>query len=74
MCGAHDAIYELTAYRDPNLLPIKAFYEPCPKVSCHLLLRISVYSKEEFRNLRENCYEDADIVCADAVLSHVGYR
>ncbi|KAG0579915.1 hypothetical protein KC19_4G134300 [Ceratodon purpureus] len=31
MCGAHDAIYELTAYRDPNLVPIKAFYEPCPK-------------------------------------------
>lgn len=33
MCGAHDAIYELTAYRDPNLIPIKAFYGPCPKVN-----------------------------------------
>ncbi len=32
MCGAHDAIYELTAYRDPNLIPIKCFYEPDPKV------------------------------------------
>ncbi|CAK9871249.1 unnamed protein product [Sphagnum jensenii] len=31
MCGAHDAIYELTAYRDPNLIPIKCFYEPDPK-------------------------------------------
>jgi len=47
MCGAHDAIYELTAYRDPNLLPIKAFYKPCPKVSHYLLLRISAYGKEQ---------------------------
>ncbi|CAM6043217.1 unnamed protein product [Sphagnum compactum] len=31
MCGAHDAIYELTAYRDPNLIPIKCFYELDPK-------------------------------------------
>lgn len=32
MCGAHDAIYELTAYRDPNLVPIKCFYGPDPRV------------------------------------------
>lgn len=41
MCGAHDAIYELTAYRDPNLVPIKAFYEPVPKVCLLLIAQIS---------------------------------
>nr|XP_024372966.1 dynein assembly factor 5, axonemal-like isoform X2 [Physcomitrium patens] len=49
MCGAHDAIYELTAYRDPNLVPIKAFYEPVPKTQYLAMLatdKNSVVRKE----------------------------
>lgn len=52
MCGAHDALYELTAYRDPNLIPIKSFYEPCPKVNHLLFVRLTSLE----RDTKENCY------------------
>ena len=34
-CGAHEMILEMVAWRDPNVVAIKAFYEPDPKVSIH---------------------------------------
>lgn len=58
MCGAHDAIYELTAYRDPNLIPIKAFYEPCPKVSPLVLVENYWFGKRyqgEFAKMENYC-------------------
>ncbi|CAM6092267.1 unnamed protein product [Calypogeia fissa] len=38
LCGAHESVYDLIAYRDPNLVPIKAFYQPCPKTQYLALL------------------------------------
>ena len=32
-CGAHEMILEMVAWRDPNLVSIKSFYEPDPKVT-----------------------------------------
>lgn len=31
-CGAHEMILDMVAWRDPNSVAIKAFYEPDPKV------------------------------------------
>jgi hypothetical protein len=31
-CGAHEMILDMVAWRDPNCIAIKAFYEPDPKV------------------------------------------
>jgi hypothetical protein len=31
-CGAHEMVLEMVAWRDPNVVAIKAFYEPDPKV------------------------------------------
>lgn len=33
-CGGAEAILDLTGFRDPNLIPIKAFYEADIKVGC----------------------------------------
>ncbi|OAE34179.1 hypothetical protein AXG93_1593s1380 [Marchantia polymorpha subsp. ruderalis] len=38
LCGAHESIYDLTAFRDPNSVPIKAFYRPDPKTQYLALL------------------------------------
>ncbi|XP_024523068.1 dynein assembly factor 5, axonemal-like [Selaginella moellendorffii] len=38
LCGAHESIYDLTAYQDPNLVPIKAFYHPYTKTQYLALL------------------------------------
>jgi hypothetical protein len=35
-CGAHEMILEMVAWRDPNVVAIKAFYEPDPKVCVSL--------------------------------------
>ena len=32
--GAHEMVLEMVAWRDPNLVAIKSFYEPDPKVLC----------------------------------------
>eukprot|EP00892_Ulva_mutabilis_P010543 jgi/Ulvmu1/7861/UM004_0092.1 len=32
-CGAHEMILDMVAWRDPNSVAIKAFYEPDPKVN-----------------------------------------
>lgn len=31
-CGAHEMLLDMVAWRDPNTIAIKAFYEPDPKV------------------------------------------
>lgn len=31
-CGAHEMLLEMVAWRDPNVVAIKAFYQPDPKV------------------------------------------
>ena len=33
--GAHEMILDMVAWRDPNTVEIKAFYEPDPKVCTH---------------------------------------
>ncbi|KAG6547582.1 hypothetical protein Mapa_011031 [Marchantia paleacea] len=38
LCGAHESIYDLTAFRDPNTVPIRAFYHPDPKTQYLALL------------------------------------
>ncbi|KAL3689691.1 hypothetical protein R1sor_016000 [Riccia sorocarpa] len=38
LCGGHESIYELTAFRDPNTVPIRAFYQPDPKTQYLALL------------------------------------
>jgi hypothetical protein len=37
-CGAHEMILEMVAWRNPNVVAIKAFYEPDPKVRVHSCL------------------------------------
>lgn len=32
-CGSHEMILEMVAWRDPNVVAVKAFYEPDPKVN-----------------------------------------
>ena len=36
-CGAHEMLLEMVAWRDPNSVAIKAFYEPETKVPSHCL-------------------------------------
>ncbi|KAL2607705.1 hypothetical protein R1flu_026278 [Riccia fluitans] len=38
LCGAHESIYDLSAYRDPNTVPIRAFYQSDPKTQYLALL------------------------------------
>ncbi|KAJ7567620.1 hypothetical protein O6H91_02G156000 [Diphasiastrum complanatum] len=38
LCGAHESIYKLTAFQDPNLIPIRAFYHPDVKTQYLALL------------------------------------
>ncbi|MCO5611522.1 hypothetical protein L7F22_065775 [Adiantum nelumboides] len=37
-CGAHETLYQLTAYRDPNVIPISEFYHPSVKTQYLALL------------------------------------
>lgn len=36
-CGAHEMLLEMVAWRDPNSVAIKAFYEPETKVPSHCI-------------------------------------
>eukprot|EP00249_Psilotum_nudum_P004728 c18234_g1_i1 orf=1-426(-) len=49
LCGAHESIYDLTAYCDPNIIPIGAFYHPTTKTQYLALLSLdrSVAVREE---------------------------
>ncbi|KAH7291984.1 hypothetical protein KP509_29G045100 [Ceratopteris richardii] len=38
LCGAHETLYHLTAYRDPNIIPIREFYNPTVKTQYLALL------------------------------------
>ncbi|KAI5072204.1 hypothetical protein GOP47_0012310 [Adiantum capillus-veneris] len=38
LCGAHETLYQLTAYRDPNIIPISEFYHPSVKTQYLALL------------------------------------
>ena len=37
-CGAQELLLEMVAWRDPNTVAIKAFYEPDPKASHHAFM------------------------------------